>query len=388
MERKIRRRSPYRQNRRFQGALLSLLLAAVILFLNLANLFTANRDYSTQENRKLAQAPDFSLAALWDGSWFAGWEDYLADQFAWRDGWITMQLRFSQFLGNEESNGVYLCEDDYLMEGAVTPDAEHVRRNVDAVNAFATAHKDIKMYMAVIPNAVSVLSDKLPKNAPVRDQQQDLQALAKELKGVSFLNVTENLLSHKEEQLYYRTDHHWTSLGAKYAFESMAPAMGINWPIQKYQSHVLSTTFEGTLASKSGCHETRDKIEIFIPDSPVEYYVTYEDTMETVCSLYKRDCLKDKDQYTVFFGGNHPRVDICTTADSGRNLLLFKDSYANCFVQYLIPYFDNIIMIDPRYYYDNVENLVSRERITDVLFLYNANTYFEDTSLGDVLISE
>ena len=113
--------------------------------------------------------------------------------------------------------------------------------------------------------------------------------------------------------------------------------------------------------------------------------MTYADTQKTVCSLYDRAKLAEKNQYEVFFGGNHARVDIRTTADTGRTLLLFKDSYANCLMQFLYPYYDHIILIDPRYYYDNVESVISREQVTDVLFLYNANTYFEDTSLADVL---
>ena len=106
---------------------------------------------------------------------------------------------------------------------------------------------------------------------------------------------------------------------------------------------------------------------------------------KVIGTIYDRSALDQKDKYTVFFGGNYPRVDVYTTAETGKTLLLFKDSYANCLMQFLYPYYDHIILIDPRYYYDNVESVISREQVTDVLFLYNANTYFEDTSLADVL---
>jgi len=113
--------------------------------------------------------------------------------------------------------------------------------------------------------------------------------------------------------------------------------------------------------------------------------VTYDGNPKDICSFYNLDALKSKDHYTVFFGGNHPRVDITTTADTGRCLLLLKDSYANCFVPFLYPYFDHITMVDPRYYYDNLENIISSEAVTDVLFLYNLDTFLSDTSLADVL---
>ena len=122
-----------------------------------------------------------------------------------------------------------------------------------------------------------------------------------------------------------------------------------------------------------------------MPQTDIEYYVSYGDAAETSATIYDRSALEQKDKYTVFFGGNYPRVDVYTTAETGKTLLLFKDSYANCLMQFLYPYYDHIILIDPRYYYDNVESVISREQVTDVLFLYNANTYFEDTSLADVL---
>lgn len=381
----VSRRAIYRRNRRRQGIWLSILLLLTILSVQTLHLLTPDREYSDQENRKLAQAPAFSWAALTDGSYFSGLESYLADQFAGRDFWISLQLRFGRFLGQREFNGVLLCEDDYLMEPPAAPNEASLSRNLEAVNAFADAHPEVTMQMAVIPNAACVLSEKLPENIPVRDQKADLQRLAERLRGVTFLDATPALEAHSGEALYYRTDHHWTSLAARYAFEALAPSMGISQPVTDYEVYPVSTNFEGTLASRSGCHAVRDQIEVYVPKSDVDFYVVYEESKETTASLYARDCLEQKDQYTVFFGGNHPRIDITTTAETGRSLLLFKDSYANCFVQFLTPYYERIVIIDPRYYYGNAEAILSRQGITDVLYLYNANTFFADSSLADVL---
>ena len=302
-----------------------------------------------------------------DGSWFSDLESYTADQFAGRDFWIALRLRFLKLTGQKESNGVYLCSGDYLMEPPADPPQDS--RNVEAINAFAARHTDLRLNMAVIPNAACILADKLPKNAP----------------GISFLDVSAALSAHTDGQLYYRTDHHWTSLGARYAFEAMAEKLGIPQPVQNYDTYTVSTTFEGTLASRSGSHAAYDTVELYVPQTDIEYYVSYGDAAETSATIYDRSALDQKDKYTVFFGGNYPRVDVYTTAETGKTLLLFKDSYANCLMQFLYPYYDHIILIDPRYYYDNVESVISREQVTDVLFLYNANTYFEDTSLADVL---
>lgn len=386
-------RRPYRRpltqrNRIAQGRWLTLLLYGALALSILLNVFLPDRSYSENENRMLAQKPEFSMEALQDGTYFAAWEDYVADQFVGRDFWISLQLQARKLLGQTEVNGVYLGKDDYLIQIPTEPDWDQVDTTLAAVNAFAARHEDVHMAMAVIPNAVSILEDKLPDNAPGRDQQADLSYLSAGLEGVSFLDTTRILTRHKDEALFYKTDHHWTSLAASYAFSAMARGLNISSVVQGYDIYTVSDSFEGTLASKSGSHGVTDTVQIYVPKSDVEYRVTYNDSNEKTCSLYVRDALEEKDHYTVFFGGNHSRVTIETTASNGRALLLFKDSYANCFVQFLTPYYEKIIMIDPRYYYDTVDNLISREEITDVLFLYNADTFLSDTSLVNVLTVE
>ena len=164
--------------------------------------------------------------------------------------------------------------------------------------------------------------------------------------------------------------------------------MGIHNPASGYDVYTVTDSFEGTLSSKSGSHAVKDPIEIYTAQGfDMAYYVTYPD-QEKVSSLYRRECLDVKDKYTVFFGGNHPQLEISTTANNDRKLLIFKDSYANCFVQFLVPYYEKIIMVDARYYYDSIESTITSQSITDILFLYSADTLVKDTSLADVLSAD
>ena len=385
-----RRSSPLKRNRRLQGKYLSWLLISAIVMCLAAGALAKDRDFSDSENRRLAQWPEFSLSAILDGSYLNGMGDYIADQFPGRDAWITLNLKLNQLLGQKESSGVYLCEDGYLMQIPAEPNAVQHERNLKAINTFYQNHSDLNMVMVVSPNAVTVHADKLPENAPVRDQIADLYHIATTVNGVKVVDITQTLKAHNAEYLFYRTDHHWTSLAAYYAFQTFAPELNITAPaLSEYTVYPVSTTFEGTLSSKSGSHSARDTVEIMVPKSGIEYYVTYNsDNNTNICSLYNRAALDVKDHYTVFFGGNYSRVDITTTANTERNLLVFKDSYANCMIQFLYPYFDHITMIDPRYYYDNVEHVITSQGITDVLFLYNADTFLGDTSLADVIAPE
>lgn len=384
-----RRRTPFQVNRRLQAQYLSWLLILTMLLGIGTGILVKDREFSDSENRMLAQFPKITFSSLFDGSFLEGLGDYTADQFPGRDAWISLNLKMNQLLGQKEAGGVYLCGDGYLIQIPEEPNWVQAERNLAAAESFAAKYPDLNMVMTVAPNAVTVLSNLLPANAPARDQREDIAWIQARLDAVQFCDVTDALLAHKDEGVYYKTDHHWTSLGAKYAFHAMTEALNITTVKEEdYTAYPVSNTFEGTLSSKSGSHASRDTVEIFIPHTSIDYYVNYADTGENVSSLYRRSALNQKDHYTVFFGGNHSRVDITTTADTGRCLLLFKDSYANCMVQFLYPYYDHITMIDPRYYYDNIDLVIKSESITDVLFLYNADTFLSDTSLADVLLSE
>ena len=363
-------------------------IGILILFFLLLTLVIPGRSFSANENRTLAGWPHFSLESLKNGSFFEGLATHISDQFFLRDKLVSLNSAEEYLLGKRESHGVYIGKDGYLFADTETPDPSKIRALTDALGDFAEKYGSISTNMMVIPCAAAVIPEKLPGNAPVRDQLRDISEFAAGLPAeISFIDVSQILKNHTDEQLYYRTDHHWTGLGAKTVFEGCAASLGIEPPSAEYEHFTLSYSFLGTLGSQSGHYGTKDTIEIYVPRPDALYYVTIPDKEETKSSLYDRSKLREKDQYQVFLGGNHPVVEIRTAADTGRNLLLFKDSYANSFVQFLIPYYDRIIMIDPRYCYDNVGTMIRSNGITDILFLYSANTLFTDNSLTDCLVN-
>ena len=351
-------------------------------------IFQPDREYSASENRMLAQKPEFSLANLASGKFMTDMEDYVTDQFFFRDQWISLKVLEDMALGKRESNGVYIGKQGYLMHVTENnPNMDDVQNTLDRIRDFAQRHQDINTVMSLVPNAAYISTQLMPANAPVRDQSQDI-ALAQDTVGsfLNFVDLTETMSSHRDEAIYYKTDHHWTSLGARYAFDTLYTALGIQQPAQDYTIYPVTHTFSGTLASKSGYNRSQDTIDIYVPkDVNTEYVVNYVEEGEKTASMYESSALDQKDQYEVFFGGNHSRVDITTPLDENKNLLIFKDSYANCLIPFLQPYFRSIIVIDPRYYYDDIDSLITDNSITDILFLYNVDTFMTDTSLADVL---
>lgn len=358
------------------------------LFLAVAfNLFGADKTYSETENRMLAQKPEFSLHSLANGKYMSDMEDYVTDQFFIRDKWINLKVLEDMVLGKRESNGVYIGKEQHLMEIPYTPNRPNLDKNLDAIAAFANRHREAEMVMSLVPNPAYISKQYLPKHTPVRDQGEDIAYVKGKVENaLNYVDLTKTMSSHKDEEIYYKTDHHWTTLGARYAFETLAAPLGIKAPTDKYKIYPVTHSFSGTLASKSGYDRALDTIEIYVPENVnTDCVVNYVEEQEKSASMYNSEALKNKDKYEVFFGGNHTRIDISTANKEKKNLLMFKDSYANCFIPFLTPYYRNIYVIDSRYYYDDIDKLMSDNEITDVLFLYNVNTFVTDNSLGDVL---
>ena len=369
------------------NAIVGLLFTVSVVLLSVTSVLTPDVKFSAEENRILTQKPAFSLAGIFSKDYMQDIESYTADQFAFRDFWVSMKVGVDWLLGKREFNGVYLGKDGYLIQKLSEPDQENVKKNIEAINKYAEANPDVKVNMLLVPNAAYILQDYLPSGAPTLDQSQQLKWIRGMLSNsVNSIDISRTLKQHASDGLYYKTDHHWTTKGALLGFEAAAEELGIEDPITSYDIYTVTKSFSGTLASTSGYHWSKDSIEVYAPKNvEMQYLVTDSDDKEKRPTVYHKDALEEKDQYQVFFGGNHGLVDITTANDTKSRLLIFKDSYANCFVPFLLPYYNEIVMVDPRYYYENVQNLTESKGITDILFLYNMDTFMTDRSIADTL---
>ena len=246
----------------------------------------------------------------------------------------------------------------------------------------------IPLYVLLAPTSIGVLEEKLPKGAPKSLQVETIQQFYDQLpKGVQTIDAVTALQEKQKERIYYRTDHHWTTLGAYYAYESAKEPMNLRRNVE-VESYTVANDFQGTLISTSGIYQdVYDTVEIMTPKKEETMIVTYVEEQKRAVSPYEEEALNEHDKYQVFFGGNHSLVRIETAVDTNRKLLVIKDSYGNSMVPFLTSHFAEIDMVDPRYYYDDLSQLIEQQGITDVLFLYNANTFFSDTSLKSVLKS-
>lgn len=370
------------------AALLFLGMLAVICLINLVH---RDKEFSDKENRMLEQKPSLTMTGVTGGRYMKQYESYKSDQFAARNLWVTLKTNTDLLMGKRDSNGVFKGKDSYLLEDIARPDEDQMKENIEAIKAFEDSYVDIPVYFALVPNAANIMSGKLPRLAETEDQRKQFEGIRKELGDkINWVDVQSALKKHKDENIYYHTDHHWTTLGASYAYAELAKVMGLDTANRpKWERYAVSNDFNGTLSATSGYEQGyREPIYIYAPEkgekSP-DVTVSYVDEQRKSASLYDSSKLKEKDQYALFLGGNYSMIDIKTTADSSNRLLLVKDSYANCLVPFLTPFFREIIMIDPRYYYGDIHQVMEENNITSVLFLYNGNTFVEDNSISGVL---
>lgn len=367
-----------------------LMFFVMILVFVSANILTPDKKFSDSENRMLASKPKFSLESVVSGRFMKQYEEYSADQFAGRDFWVQLKTFADSVTGKKEENGVFNGKNGYLLEEIKEPDEDDLEKNLRAMKSFRQEYPNVSMHMMLVPNAANVLKKYLPAFAVTADQNALINKVRAEL-GADFnwIDVEKTMKKHADEDIYYRTDHHWTTLGAYYAFQDAAAAFGISEeekiPMKAYG---VSNNFNGTLSAMSG-YQTgyKEAMYIYLPEGEnvPRTVVNYVEEQKKTASLYDASKLEEKDKYAVFLGGNHSLIDIRTTAQNKDRLLVIKDSYANCFIPFLVPYYREIVVVDPRYYTGDMQKLMDENKITSVLFLYNANTFFEDKMLAGVL---
>ena len=380
------------RQRKVQEKLVGIIFILTLFLFLIINVIVPDREKSVQENRMLATKPKFRLSSLISGDYDEKFEAYMDDQFVGRDMWRKLKVTVDRIGGSRLENGVYIGTNGQLLEQIEVADENHLAANIKAIKSFSESQSKIPVRMMLVPDAANVLNHSLPSLAKPEDQTQMFSMVRKDLgDSVEWIDVSTELNKHKTEKIYYKTDHHWTTLGAFYAFQAAAPSLGIEGDLSgKYVSHAVSNSFNGMLASKSGVNlGEKEQIDIYVPtEEDTDLIIDYVDEGKRSTSLYDSSKLKEKDQYTVFLGGNSSLLDIRTVSTSTKRLLLVKDSFANSFIPFLTPYYREIVVVDPRYYSGTINDLMDSYRISEVLFLYSGNTFFKDNNISGVFTVE
>ncbi len=367
-------------NKKKSGALPLILCFTLFLLAGiLLHLLLPDRKFSENENRYLEPAPKLSWKALFSGSFTRDFEKYITDEFPFRDRWLDLKSRTERLCGKTENNGVFFGKNDTLISRFKEPSASAVEGCIRAVNALAAA-SDAPVYLALIPSAAEVWSDRLPRHADTADQAALIRRIYDGVEAET-VDVLGALETHREEDIYYRTDHHWTTLGACYGYAATAEAMGLS-PASpdSFTPETVSASFYGTVYSSSGVRWVKpDRMEIFVPAEGVTL-TRYDSPEGAVSPVYDLAKLETKDKYSMFLGGNTSRLTI-DTGHEGMKLLVLRDSYADCELPFFFRHCSEIHVLDLRYFRQSVSAYLAENDFDAVLVTYSLADFVADTSV-------
>ena len=364
---------------------LTALFCAFLGVFLVANAVSPDREFSQMENRNLEQLPTPSVGSLLSGEFMKDFETYTTDQFVGRDGWIGLKAATERTLGKQENNGVYFCDQDTLITRFDQPDAQKVQTNLTYVNNFVE-NVDIPVVFSLIPTQACIWADRLPAGAP-NASQTDILDQAKVATGATWADLYTPLWVHKDEDIFYRTDHHWTSLGAYYGYTGLAQALGFTpVSLDSYTETVRSTEFYGTVFSSSGVRWVKpDTISTYVPDTGITVtehtYDNKGNPVEKPRALYDTSYLSVKDKYSMFLGGNQSLGVVTTPNTDQPKLLIIRDSYTDSLVPFLTAHYSEIHLIDLRYYKLSIQDYIKANDIDQALVLYSVPNFVTDSNL-------
>lgn len=369
-------------------------LATVLVFLgfigglSLLTFTGKEREFSENENRYLAKMPGISWESIKKGEFQDGFEEYIKDQIVFRDQWITVETAIQKACLNTDIGGAYVGKNGYDFE-KITPDdvdQKQVDKNVKAINNFfdyaCEKVGEDNLYFVLVPTSGLVNSEKLPKNAILFDQNAYMDDIFQQIGSHVSFDVRELFDQHKDTQLYYKTDHHWTTEGAFLAYQYWQERTGKN-PTANSASDLTTVTksFRGSLYSKILDYDSAyDEIKVLKNTLDTEYTVIADG--EDIGGIYQQDKLSEKDKYAYFMGGNYGEAVIHNeeAKDKG-NLLLIKDSFANTMIPMLSADYENIYMIDLRYFAGHIPTYMKENNISEIMVLYNISNFISDKNI-------
>lgn len=345
------------------------------------------RSYSPQEKKNLASMPELTWESLDSGKFQKGLDSFLSDHIPGRNFFAGLSADYELAIGQNGSKGIYLGSDGYLFPKPAT-DSANLLQNAEYISEFAES-VELPVYMTVIPSTGYINSSRLPL---VHEEYRDAELIsdfsAKLGESVKFLDVTDRFRElSSDNQLYYRTDHHWTARGAYECYCALGNVMGYS-PVGEgsFEKETVEG-FYGTSYSKSALWSiSPDSLELWSnksqPEGSVSVEISDGEQRKSGTSYFFREQLENDDKYPVYLDGNHSLVRIKNSSASGGKLILVKDSYGHSIAPFLSQNYSEIIMVDLRYYKKEISALADEENADAVLLLYSLDNLAEDKNLA------
>ncbi len=319
-----------------------------------------DRSFSAEENRSLRTFPRFTWERLFDGSFSSEINEYFADQFPARDGLVGLKGVSENLLLKGENNGILLgknqqlgrrlfdvcCADGRVIADSDGFDAENIRKAGEGLTR-VSERLDVPLTVLLTGRTIDVAASAFAY--PREGSDALLEAVRASIgDGVDYVETVPEMRLRYDagEAVYYRTDHHWTALGAYYAYAELMRSFGMESeiiPMEAFSRQILSEEFYGTLWSAGGMKQVDpDSLEIWLLGNEDTFTVTADG--RELDGFYSYSYLDKKDKYSVLLDGTHDVVTVTGEGTERQTLLLLKDSFANALAPFLAQHFDLVLL--------------------------------------------
>ena len=362
-----------------------LMFSGIVILFTMIDIINSPKEFSELENRKLSQMPILSLESYIDTSFSSNYEKYINDQFFLRNNWIDLKSRVEYLLGKRENNDIIFGKENYLFKKFTTFNNEMLENNINSILTFTNKYEtDVDFF--IIPNSYAIYDELTPRYLPLVDQLSLINSINNYLSlesnnHIRSINIAEELLKSKEDYIYYKTDHHWTSFGAYLAYLTYMNSLGLEAIDINNLEEIKINDFFGTYYNRS---------KYFKADSDfITYYnmpnLQIEIDGKEYLSLMDLDKFKSSDKYSAFLWGNNGLTKVINEniaeERKGSSILIFKDSYANSFIQFLANNYETIDIVDLRHFKEPISNFMKDKEYNQILIMYSFDNLSSDINI-------
>ncbi len=373
--------------------------AIIILFLTSVNLFAENKPtVSTIENRTLETLPDYSFEALQSGTFFKDFDQFFGDNFIYREQFVALGQDLHNLRGIQSEDSLQLIDtygDNTFDEVNVELEnedpvtilfkdnialtlhkfyPEKAKKYANALNQFgSTLDSTVQIYSILIPDRIEFEKD--PQLKALSNSEKETIAYVNQYLDprIQPIDIYNMLSTHSDEYLFFKTDHHWTALGAYYGYSAFISALGETpLPLTDYDVK----RYENFLGSRYALNTNLEKNPDYVDVYEYKHYDTlsfgiFSQEVYRDYPLLDRSFVDQQNIYGVFMGGDHPLARITSSNDSNKKILIIKDSYGNAFTPFIAPHYEETYIVDPRYVNEDfdINAFIVDSAITEVLFI-------------------
>lgn len=348
-----------------------ILFCGFLFVMILSYLLLPKEDFSENEKRYLSKAPALSWEAVSSGDWGDAAETYMADHIPGRDFFVGLNAYFDLYTGRQVAKDIVVLG-DRLVEDPEEFNIQTINKNMTYINGFAQ-NIGQSVDFIIVPSAGWA--------AGLEDYQDEAIIDYIYKSADSGLNTIDVLpVFDGNVDLYYKTDHHWNSTGAHEAYTAYMDAIEKEYRNAEDFDIEVCEGFQGSTYSRSALWLTpAEDLELWHGSNDLT--VTNGETDDVHEGVFYRERLEEADKYTVYLDGNHSTVRIHNPNAEGK-LLVIRDSYSNSLGCFLAESYEEVVLVDLRYYKQPISELVQQEHFNNILICYSIGNFLTDTNIS------